>query len=614
MAFNFNWSPLTADSSFYTRARELLTGALNKYPKPPIIVDDILVTELNLGSVPPDLEILEIGDLAEDRFRGIFKMCYNGDAYMTLKTRVQLNPLNTYLSGKPNFASPEPLAAASGLTIPIQLTLSNIKLSAFIILVFSRQKGITLVFRNDPLESVKVSSTFDSIPFVRDYLQKTIDKQLRTVFMDELPGIIHRLSLRLWVPEYREQENLMQAREEEKSSQEEGIDPLATPPSDPVDSCGHLLDPTDSFSLEAGSEPHSLFSQRNLLRLAALTDSQSTLSLFTPSIRDAIYRAWAGAAERGDGPGLTTPATPSPPTLSRSQSLSGATSTTYTFSDGATSSPRPALSNASLNSFHPGWHGKPHGGRKRKNRTINLRRLRSTDNVGESEKDTMSVSGDSTFSNATENATSSVEHDVIAEENENENGEVTTPPKSPIDSRFTASNEKGGDEELPTVEIPTIQESEFPSFMQNWERSFQAQEPQSVSVDPSAFPRPHLPEKAQSSYFLSPPRQAHRQHRTASSASTVPPSYTSEPTPNPFLNSSRGGVSITEQAFMMKMASEMARRVAEEKEKARNGNPSSTRTEEGASSVPGGAKARESQWGWGDVMDRMSTPPPAYRS
>ena len=90
MAFNFNWSPLTADADFYQRARDLLTTALNKNPKPPIIVDDILVTEFNLGSVPPELEILEVGDLAEDRFRGIFKMCYSGDAFLTLKTRVQV--------------------------------------------------------------------------------------------------------------------------------------------------------------------------------------------------------------------------------------------------------------------------------------------------------------------------------------------------------------------------------------------------------------------------------------------------------------------------------------------------------------------------------------------
>lgn len=94
MAFNFHWSPLTADAEFYKRAQEMLTTALNKSPKPPIIVDDILVNELNLGTTPPELEILEIGDLAEDRFRGIFKMCYSGDAFLTLKTRVQVRHNN----------------------------------------------------------------------------------------------------------------------------------------------------------------------------------------------------------------------------------------------------------------------------------------------------------------------------------------------------------------------------------------------------------------------------------------------------------------------------------------------------------------------------------------
>lgn len=94
MAFNFNWTPLTTtsttSSAFYTHAKSLLTAALNKSQKPPIIVDDIFVEELNLGQSAPDLEILEIGDLAEDRFRGIFRMNYEGDASLTLKTKVQV--------------------------------------------------------------------------------------------------------------------------------------------------------------------------------------------------------------------------------------------------------------------------------------------------------------------------------------------------------------------------------------------------------------------------------------------------------------------------------------------------------------------------------------------
>lgn len=93
MAFNFNWLPLNTSNTstaFYTNAKALLTAALNKSAKPPIIVDDIFVDDLHLGESAPDLEILEIGDIAEDRFRGIFRMNYAGDAFLTLRTKVQV--------------------------------------------------------------------------------------------------------------------------------------------------------------------------------------------------------------------------------------------------------------------------------------------------------------------------------------------------------------------------------------------------------------------------------------------------------------------------------------------------------------------------------------------
>ncbi|KAG8531345.1 uncharacterized protein KY384_002974 [Bacidia gigantensis] len=396
MAFNFKWSPLAADTSFYTRAQELLTTALNKSPKPPIIVDDIVVNELNLGEIPPDLEVREIGDIDVDRFRGVFKMCYSGNAFMTLKTRVQANPLNTYLSTKPSFTSPRPLAAASGLTIPIQITLSEIKLSAFIILVYSSQKGVTLVFRNDPLESLKVSSTFDAIPFVRDYLQKEIEGQLRTLLMDELPLIIHRLSLRLFNKEYQERDDQTIAQDgREHDLEKHPVDPLASPPQDPVDLLGNVLDPSQiaSLSLDPGSEAQTLFSQRNLLRLGALTDSHRTLSLFTPSIKDTVYRAWNRPLERGEMHRYSGKHTPA---LSRSHSYATSMSAKYNLS---TSLPNtPFSEKAPLSTFGgsvatglSSRHSKPHG-KRRKHRVVNLRKKVAT---GE-EMELESVSGDST--------------------------------------------------------------------------------------------------------------------------------------------------------------------------------------------------------------------------
>ena len=406
----------------------MLTTALNKSPKPPIIVDDILVTELNLGSVPPELEILEIGDLAEDRFRGIFKMCYTGDAFLTLKTRVQANPLNTYLSTKPSIVSPQPLAASSGLTIPLQITLSDIRLSGFVILVFSRQKGITLVFRNDPLESLKVSSTFDSIPFVRDYLQKEIEGQLRVLFMEDLPAIIHRLSLRLWVPEYQGELN-SNGLEGSKEGQRL-IDPLATPSQRSRDSFGHVVEEAEFSPLSPDTqiETHASFSQKNLFRLATLADSHRTISLFTPPIRDAVFRAWAGAAERGDiagtttpGPGFTLASLPR-----QHSSASNVSSSVYSFSDGGvstTSSQRPSL--AAFNSVYSGvslgpGRSKAVAGRKRKTRVVNLRKIGI-------EADAQSVgSGPSTPSFTPPTSAS-----VPASSSDEREGEITTPPQTP---------------------------------------------------------------------------------------------------------------------------------------------------------------------------------------
>ena len=100
MSFRFEWP--TFSEGFYRDARELLTQALNKGEKPPVrrdspaqliaqvIAGDIEVKTVDLGTVPPELEILEIGDLTTDRFRGIFRLTYAGDAFIELQTSVQV--------------------------------------------------------------------------------------------------------------------------------------------------------------------------------------------------------------------------------------------------------------------------------------------------------------------------------------------------------------------------------------------------------------------------------------------------------------------------------------------------------------------------------------------
>lgn len=216
MAFRFSWPDF--DQEFYVEAKSQLETALNKGNKPSVIVDHITVKELDMGTKPPELEILEIGELGNDKFRGIFKLNYAGDAYIEVQTKVQANPMHAKTSELPRHSRPGILAADQPLVVPMILRISDLKLRGIVVLVVSKTKGVTLVFKNDPLESIRISSTFDSVSILRDFLQRQIETQLRKMLQDDLPVMIHNLSLRY-----------IQSEEEKKrkKEQEERLQQLA---------------------------------------------------------------------------------------------------------------------------------------------------------------------------------------------------------------------------------------------------------------------------------------------------------------------------------------------------------------------------------------------------
>ena len=590
MAFNFNWSPLATDASFYERAKELLTNALNRAgPRPAIIVDDFLVSEFNLGDVPPDLEIVEIGDLAEDKFRGTFKMRYQGDAVLSLKTKVQANPLNTYLSTRSPFTTPQPLAAATGLTIPLQITLSEIRLSGFIILVFSRQKGLTIVFKDDPLESLRVSSTFDAIPFVANYLQKEIEGQLRNLLMDELPAIIHRLSLRIWSPEHKVREE-QESQPLEPTKQDDPVDPFASPPQDPVDSSGNPLSPAEvaSLSLDSSIETQSLFSQKNLIRLATLTDSHRTLSLFTPSIRDAVFRAWTGPLERGEMHAFHSRAMTPAPMLSRTHSYTGSLSTAGTFDSSMT---RPSFysfpSTGQSISLGGGRLGKA---RKRKKRVVNLRKQPETGETETVIEDGSTVTDSASVTESTSEAASIFSAPPATASSGIGRERDLTSPTSPRSSRKAGSlgqtiqsgklpetfaeHQSIQSRSYATLDDPFMSDGPGPSIDRSSTlRARRQGAPQIIDFDATPRASMYLLERKEESEQPRAARPAIRERMksttSASSSSSQPP------LPNfvQFLNESSSSGSIAERAWMLKMASELSKRYEEERSKGSFGLP-----------------------------------------
>ncbi|KAJ7693850.1 hypothetical protein B0H17DRAFT_932344 [Mycena rosella] len=299
MSFTFNWPRFS--EQFHYDAIEMLNTALNKGNKPPIIADKIEVVELEMGTQqPPELEIRDIGDLTMDQFRGIFRLTYAGDAHLVLKTKVQANPLN---HKQPDIhlmaGSRGMLAAKQALVVPMLLRLSHFKLSSYVVLVVSKQKGITLVFKTDPLQSVDINSTFDSIAVIQMFIQREIEGQLRQMFREDLPGIIHRLSQQ-WVkakshPQAQNQSTppppLSHPRPELPHNPFSAA--FASPPSLPS---SRSTSPSPSHSLSLSTPPSSFhdpppLTAHSVHALAMLSHSNHTLSPYTRSLSHFAVRS-----------------------------------------------------------------------------------------------------------------------------------------------------------------------------------------------------------------------------------------------------------------------------------------------------------------------------------
>ena len=437
--------------------------------------------------------------------------------------------MNTYLNSMPSFTSPQPLAASDGLTIPLSITLSHIRLSAFIIVVYSKHKGVTIVFRNDPIESLKVSSTFDSIQFVRDYLQRTIETQLRNLMMDELPSIIHRFSLQVLCHQ--------RLPRDEMEDGEGVIDPLASPPLDPVDSSGNVLDPRDIPSLSLGDPEEvqfqfrSLFSHLNLMRLSQVADSHGFLSTFIPGLGDIERRVTDSDAS--DTSGSATPLTPG---LTKTYSFNGLASTA-TFSDTSSAShgqvpSRPSLAN--LNSglaLGSGRSRSSYTSRKRKHRVVNLRKSKS-----EAGSEASSEAGDSIADNASVTPASMPEpltNVTIPEEPEEE-----TPAPEPVKAPSTRRTRLETLTEKKTSRTPLTADL------------FVKPEKAAAPINAATSP---VDEKAPMKQSPATPVQP-----------VSYPSEKNEPAPGPQRAIENPSI-ILEQAWVMKMAGEIARRVYDEK-------------------------------------------------
>lgn len=92
-------------------------------------------------------------------------MYSSGNFHLGYNTNTQkANPLTTPKTNRSISISQGMVLAHKPFVVPMEMKISRVSLKGVVVLVVDKEKGVTLVFKSDPLESVHVSSTFDNIP------------------------------------------------------------------------------------------------------------------------------------------------------------------------------------------------------------------------------------------------------------------------------------------------------------------------------------------------------------------------------------------------------------------------------------------------------------------
>ncbi|KAF2070037.1 hypothetical protein CYY_008645 [Polysphondylium violaceum] len=200
MSFKLSWGNF--DNNFIENLKNTLTDTLNNGPPIPNITDKLSVYNLVLGDLAPQVELLEI-DPSKDKLTFVFKFKYQGNALLELRTNVQANPV--YLGSSLNIKSKREKNMLKNLrlgpaskphVIPLSIVIKDIDFEGVLSVSIVNAK-IEASFKEDPLKSINIVTSFDEFPPAAAFIKSLVEGQLRDFIMKEFPTIVGSITIPL---------------------------------------------------------------------------------------------------------------------------------------------------------------------------------------------------------------------------------------------------------------------------------------------------------------------------------------------------------------------------------------------------------------------------------
>ncbi|KAL9652303.1 hypothetical protein ABK040_011961 [Willaertia magna] len=204
MSLHFNWNEWKQEPIIElvkTKLSEIINSNIENNP---ILIDPLKITDFSFGTTSPKLSIENIPKLSLTQQEIHIRFFYEGNGYIKLKTRVQINQLympqqqSSYLGYSLGIGNR--LIGQYPTDLPVEVAVSDLKLDGIIIIKLEndfiqninlknvlnknevpmdRNINIYIQLKNNPLERLDISTIFEeAIPQTKNLLLNIIKKQI----------------------------------------------------------------------------------------------------------------------------------------------------------------------------------------------------------------------------------------------------------------------------------------------------------------------------------------------------------------------------------------------------------------------------------------------------
>jgi len=186
MSFFFNWLDLSALDLKSSINSILSSTTIPQLPQ------KVSISSLSLSHKAPKFEILDIIDLNEEKFKGLFKFNYDGGLNVVFNTDYEANAIK--LIDFDSFTKPSFVLADKSTILPVAFKIKNIKIDAILTVVYNGR--ITVVFNDDPFIDLDIETSLDE--FLDEDLFQMIKQDTLNMITDmlkqDLPEMLHSLN------------------------------------------------------------------------------------------------------------------------------------------------------------------------------------------------------------------------------------------------------------------------------------------------------------------------------------------------------------------------------------------------------------------------------------